>query len=435
MLSVDLTVVKKICDGTHLNRCKKGCEMANNKLKDAQVRQALAREKLYKLTDGDGMYLLVDTKGGKYWRMDYRFADKRKTLALGAYPDVSLEKARKLREKAREQLRDGIDPCEVRKVDKLIAAHRAATSFEAVAREWHREFSATWSASNAYKNLRILEINAFPWIGARVLNDVTAPELLAVLRRYKDRGCADGAHRLRQVAGMVFRYGIRTGRCERDISADLKGALPAKKQTHYAAITEPTMFGALLRDVWGYQGAFSTCCAFKLSVLFGLRPGELRRLEWNEVDLSGRLVSIPLGKMKARRVHVVPLAEQAVAILEDLKALTGAGVYCFPGLQNHDRPMSENTINAALRRIGYDTQSDQSAHGFRSSFSTMAHGSGLFRPEVVEIQLAHKHGDAVRLAYDRGDFLEERRKLMTWWANECDRMRTGAEIISLNSAA
>lgn len=408
--------------------------MANNKLKDIQVRQALAREKPYKLSDGDGMYLLVDTKVGKYWRMDYRFAEKRKTLALGAYPDVSLEKARKAREVAREQLRNGIDPSEVRKVNKLTAAHRAATSFEAVAREWHLEFSATWSASNAYKNLRILEINAFPWIGARVLKEVTAPELLAVLRRYKDRGCTDGAQRLRQVAGMVFRYGIRTGRCERDISADLKGALPTKRKTHYAAITDPKMFGALLRDVWGYQGAFSTCSAFKLSALFGLRPGELRKLEWGEVDFEGRLVSIPLVKMKARRLHVVPLANQALVILDDLKALTGSGKYCFPGLQNHDRPMCENTINAALRRLGYDTQSDQSAHGFRSSFSTMAHGSGLWRPEVVEMQLAHRHGDETRLAYDRGDFIDERRKLMAWWADECDKMRTGAEVISINAA-
>lgn len=409
--------------------------MATNKLTDPEVRQAIAGDKPRKLTDGDGMYLLVDTHGGKYWRMDYRFSDKRKTLSLGPYPDVTIKNARKSREDAREHLRNGIDPGELRKVRKLTAAHRSATNFEAVAREWHIEFSSAWSASNAYKNLRILEINAFPWIGARAINEVTAPELLAVLRRYKDRGCSDGAHRLRQVAGMVFRYGIRTGRCERDISVDLKGALPAKKQTHYAATTDPKLFGALLRDVWGYQGAFSTCSAFKLSVLFGLRPGELRQLEWDEVDLMERLVTIPFGKMKARRLHVVPLADQAISILEDLKPLTGSGKYCFPGLHSRGRPMCGNTINAALRRMGYDTQTDQSAHGFRSSFSTMAHGSGLFRAEVVEIQLAHKHGDAVRMAYDRGDFLEERRKLMTWWANECDSMRNGADVTTINQAA
>ncbi len=409
--------------------------MATNKLKEIQAKQAKAGEKLYKLTDGDGMYLQVDTKGGKYWRLDYRFAEKRKTLALGAYPDISLEKARKEREKAREHLREGTDPGELRKVNKLTAAHRAAISFESVAREWHREFAPTWSEHNSYKNLRILEINAFPWIGDRPINEVTAPELLATLRRAKDRGLIDTAHRLRQTAGMVFRYGIQTGRCERDISLDLKGALPTKRKTHYAAITDSKSFGTLLRDVWGYQGAFSTCCAFKLSVLFGLRPGELRRLEWSEVDIDEKLICIPLGKMKARRVHVVPLAEQTLALLAELKALTGVGKYCFPGMQDRSRPMCENTINAALRRLGYDTQNDQSAHGFRSSFSTMAHGSGLFRPEVVEVQLAHKHGDAVRLAYDRGDFLDERRKLMAWWADRCDQMRNDAAVLNIVQAA
>lgn len=232
--------------------------MATNKLKEIQVKQAIAGEKAYKLTDGDGMYLLVDTKGGRYWRMDYRFAEKRKTLALGSYPDVTLEKARKAREKYRGQLREGVDPGELRKVNKLTAAHRAANSFEAVAREWHKEFAPTWSEHNAYKNLRILEINAFPWIGDRAISEVTAPELLAILRRAKDRGLLDTAHRLRQTAGAVFRYGIVTGRCDRDISQDLKGALPTKQKTHYAAITDPKLFGGLLRDVWGYQGAFAT---------------------------------------------------------------------------------------------------------------------------------------------------------------------------------
>lgn len=397
--------------------------MATDKLTAVQVEKAAPGEKSFKLYDGGGMYLLVDVKGGKYWRMDYRFAEKRKTLALGTYPEVKLQEARRARDQARGRLRSGDDPGEIRKLAKLTAAHRAQNTFEAVAREWHKEFSPTWTEHTRWKNLRILEVNAFPWIGKRVIGEVTAPELLAVLRRVKDRGLLDTAHRLRQTAGMVFRYGIVTGRCERDISLDLKGALPSKQQTHYAAITDPEKFGALLRDLWAYQGSFITCCALKLSVLFGLRPGELRSLEWSEVDTEQALIRIPLGKMKARRLHVVPLADQALAILAELKSLTGAGKYCFPGLQSHDRPMSENTVNAALRRLGYDTQSVQSAHGFRSSFSTLAHGSGLFRSEVVEVQLAHKHGDAVRLAYDRGDFLEERRRMMTWWSNECDRMR------------
>lgn len=409
--------------------------MATDKLTAVSIKQAKPAEKPYKMTDGGGMYLLVDAKGGKYWRLDYRFAEKRKTLALGAYPEISLEEARKARDKARQQLRQDVDPSELRKVSKLTAAHRAANSFEAVAREWHAEFSPEWTKHTQEKNLRIFEKNAFPWIGDRPIAEVTAPELLALIRRVKDRGYLDTAHRLRMTAGQVFRYGISTGRCERDISADLRGAIPTQRKKHYAAITDPEAFGKLLRDIWAYQGSLSTCCAFRLSALFGLRPGEIRNLEWSEVDTDGRLIRIPLGKMKARRLHVVPLADQALAILEELKPLTGEGKYCFPGLQSPDRPMSENTINAALRRLGYDTQSEQSAHGFRSSFSTMAHGSGLFRPEVVEVQLAHKHGDAVRLAYDRGDFLDERRKLMSWWAGQCDQMRRGAEVVPLGRVA
>ena len=409
--------------------------MATNKLKAKQVELAKPGEKPYKLTDGDGMHLLVDTKGGRYWRLDYRFAEKRKTLALGPYPDVSLEEARKARDVARKHLRDGQDPSEVRKIGKLTKEHREATSFEAVAREWHREFSPSWTAHTQNKNIRILELNAFPWVGERTIAEVTAPELLACIRRVKERGLMDTAHRLREVSGQVFRYAIQTGRAERDVAGDLRGAIPPKGKKNFPAITQPKEFGKLLRAIWSYKGLFHTCCAFKLSALFGLRPGEIRSLEWSEIDNEERLIRIPLGKMKARRTHVVPLTDQALAIIEELRPLTGRGKYCFPGMRDHSKPMSENTIGTALRRMGYDTKSEHTAHGFRSSFSTISHGSGLFRPEVIEVQLAHKHGDAVRLAYDRGDFLEERRKLMTWWADECDKMRLGAEVISINQAA
>lgn len=409
--------------------------MSIGKLTAVAVKNAKPSDKPIKLTDGGGMFLLVDPKGGKYWRLAYRFAGKQKTLALGTSPEVSLEAARKARDQAREQLRDGVDPGMMRKVGKLTARHKAENNFEAVAREWHGKFKPTWTAHTAEKNLRILELNAFPWIGSRPIEDIKAPEVLAVLRRAEDRGLLDTAHRLRQTIGQAFRYGIATGRCERDIAADLKGAVPPRTQKHHAAITDPAAFGALLRDIWAYKGSLSTCIAFRLSALFGLRPGEIRNLEWSEVDADNRMIRIPLGKMKARRLHSVPLADQALAMLEELRPLTGHGKFCFPGMQNRDRPMSENTINAALRRLGYDTQCEQSAHGFRSSFSTMAHGSGLFRPEVVEVQLAHKHGDATRLAYDRGDFWDERCRLMTWWADQCDQMRQGAEVIQLSSAA
>lgn len=409
--------------------------MTTGTLSAVAVKNAKAKEQPYKLSDGGGMFLLVDARGGKYWRLAYRFAGKQKTLALGVYPEVTLEKARQARDRAREQLRDGTDPGMVRKVDKLTARHSAENNFEAVAREWHGKFSPDWTAHTINKNIRILEINAFPWLGGRAIDEIKAPELLAVLRRVEERGLMDTAHRLRHTCGQVFRYGIATGRCERDLAADLRGAIPPRRQKNMAAIVDPKVFGELLRDIWGYQGTLTTCSAFRLSALFGLRPGEVRNLEWSEVDLVSKLIRIPLGKMKARRLHVVPLADQAAAILEDLKPLTGEGRYCFPGMHSRDRPMSENTINAALRRMGYDTKTEHTAHGFRSSFSTMAHGSSLFRPEVVEVQLAHKHGDATRLAYDRGDFLEERRALMSWWANQCDQMRQGAEIIKLRGDA
>ena len=369
------------------------------------------------------MYLLVDTKGSRYWRLDYRYADKRKTLALGTFPTISLEEARRARDEARKIIREGSDPGQIRKINQLTKSVRDATSFEAIAREWHKEFSPKWTPHTQNKNIRILEANAFPWIGDRPIAEIAVPELLACIRRVRDRGYIDTAHRLREVAGQVFRYGIQTARCERNIAIDLRGALPPKGKKNFAAITNEKEFGKLLQAIWSYKGLFHTCCAFKLSALFGLRPGEIRQLEWSEIDFDERLIRIPVIKMKARRLHVVPLSPQTLSILEELQPLTGHGKYCFPGMRDHDKPMSENTICHALRRMGYDTQSEHTAHGFRSSFSTMAHGSSLFRPEVVEVQLAHKHGDAVRLAYDRGDFLEERRKLMNWWADKCDQMR------------
>lgn len=279
--------------------------MATNKLTTVKINQAKPGEKAQKLADGGGMYLLLDTKGGKYWRLDYRFAEKRKTLALGTFPEVSLEEARRARDAARKQIAGGIDPSAARKVDKLTAAHRANNTFEAVAREWHKEFSPTWTKHTQEKNLRIFVVYAFPWIGNRPISEVTAPELLAIIRRVKELGYLDTAHRLRMTAGQVFRYGISTGRCERDISGDLRGAIPPQRKKHYAAITDPAEFGKLLRDIWAYQGSLITCSAFRLSALFGLRPGEVRNLEWSEVDLAARLIRIPLGKMKADRKSVV----------------------------------------------------------------------------------------------------------------------------------
>ena len=408
--------------------------MSVGALSAVAVKHAKPGEKPRKLFDGGGMFLLVDPGGGKYWRLAYRFAGKQKTLALGTYPEVSLEQARKARDQARERLRAGDDPGMLRKIQKLTAHHQSVNSFEAVSREWHGKFTPTWTTRTAEKNIRILELNAFPWIGNSPIGEIKAVDFLAVLRRVEERGLLDSAHRLRMVAGMVFRYAVATGRAERDPTQDLRGALPSHTKRHMPAVTDTKQFGGLLRDIWSYKGSFVTCCALRLSALSGLRPGEIRVLEWSEVDLDEKLIRIPMGKMKARRSHLVPLADQAVEIIKELQPLTGGGRYCFPGMHNRERPMSENTVNLALRRMGY-AGDEATAHGFRSSFSTICHGSGMWRPEVVEVQLAHKHGDATRLAYDRGDFLDERRRLMTWWANECDRMRQGAKVIELPKSA
>lgn len=405
-------------------------------LTDVQIRNTKPQDKPYKLTDGGGLYLLIHPSGGKRWRWKYYLHGKEKLLAIGTYPDVTIAEARRKRDDARELLKNDIDPSQQKQIDKLTSKVKAENSFEAVAREWYAKYSRTVEAETAERNLRILELNIFPWLGDRPIAEVAAPELLAVLRRAESRGILETAHRARALVSKVFRYGIATGSCERDAAEDLKGALTPRQKESFAAITDPMLFGRLLRDIWGYQGAFATCVALRLSALFGLRPGELRGLEWSEVDTGeNALIRIPMGRMKKRRMHVVPLSRQACELLEELRPLTGHSQLCFPGVTDHSRPMSENTINAALRRLGYSTKEEHTGHGFRSSFSTMAHGSGLWRREVVEVQLSHKHGSEVELTYDRGDYLEERRQMMQWWSGECDRMRTGAEVIPLRTAS
>ena len=411
-----------------------------NKLSDLDCRNARPDpegKKDVRLADGGSLFLVIKPYGGKLWHFRYRFGGANpKPFSIGTYPDVSLKEAREKRDEAKKLIERGIDPNQQKKLDKLASKVRVENSFESVAREWHGKHVATWAESTAERNLRLLEVNVFPWLGQRPIAEIKPIELLAVMERAEHRGVLETAHRIRSLAGQVFRYGVARCLCERDTAADLRGALTPRQKENFAAITDPVKFGQLLRDIWAYQGAFATCVAFRLSALFGLRPGELRQLEWADVDTGERaMILIPLGKIKARRMHLVPLSGQAIALLEELRPLTGQGRYCFPGMQNHDRPMSENTINAALRRMGYDTKQEQCAHGFRSSFSTLANGSELWRKEVIEVQLAHKHGNEVELTYNRGDYMKERRRLMQWWSDECDRLRTGAEVIPLRTAS
>lgn len=400
-------------------------------LTDTAVRNAKGREKAFKMADERGLYLLVNA-AGKYWRYDYRFAGKRKTLALGVYPDVSLGKARERRDDARKKLADEIDPGIHRKAQRAAAVDRAANSFETIAREWHAKYAPTWSEVHADRILRRLEVDVFPWIGGRPIAEIAAKELLAVLRRIESRGALETAHRAHQNCSQVFRYAVATGRAERDPSADLRGALPPAKATHHASITDPKAVGELLRAISGYGGSFIAKCALRLAPLVFVRPGELRKGEWTEIDLDGAEWRIPAERMKMRAPHVVPLSTQAVTVLRELHALTGGGRHVFPGARGNDRPMSENTVNAALRRLNYG--SDQmTGHGFRSMASTMLNEAGWNR-DAIERQLAHAERDEVRAAYNYAEHLPERRRMMQAWADYLSGLEAGADVIPLRRA-
>jgi integrase len=399
-------------------------------LSDTRIRNIKPREKPYKLADEKGMYLLVAPNGGCYWRMDYRTNGKRKTLALGVYPDVSLKDARDKRDEARKLLANGTDPGETRKAQKAARAEDANT-FEAVAREWFAKFSPNWVASHSDKIIRRLERDVFPWIGGRPIRDVSAPELLTVLRRIEDRGALETAHRAMQNCGQVFRYAIATGRAERDSSADLRGALPPVKERHYAAITDPKAIGELLCAIEGYRGSFVTRCALQLAPLIFLRPGELRKAEWVEFNLNAAEWNIPAGRMKMKDPHLVPLSRQACAILYELYPLTSFGRYVFPGARTNGRPMSENTVNAALRRLGFG-KDEMTGHGFRAIARTILDETLEFRIDWIEHQLAHVVKDPNGRAYNRTAHLEGRRKMLQAWADYLDALKTGADVIPIH---
>ena len=400
-------------------------------LTDVKVRNARPTAKPYKFADERGLYLLIN-QVGKYWRFDYRFAGKRKTLALGTYPDVSLSGARSKLNDARKLLANDVDPSEYRKVQKATTIERAASSFEAVAREWIAKFAPNWSPAHGEKITTRFERDVFPWMGGRPISEVTAPLLLTVVRRIESRGATETAHRALQSCGQVMRYAVATGRAERDPSADLRGCLPPVNERHHASITEPKKIGELLRAIEGYTGSLATRCALILAPLTFVRPGELRHAEWSEFDLANAEWRIPAEKMKMRAQHIVPLSTQAVAILNELQPLTGAGRYVFPGARTNGRPMSENTVNAALRRLGYSND-DMTGHGFRSMASTLLNEQGWNR-DAIERQLAHAERDSVRAAYNYAEHLPERRKMMQAWANYLDGLKVGATVVNIKTA-
>lgn len=387
-----------------------------------------------RLSDGAGLYLLLFVNGGSHgWRLDYSIHGRRKTLSLGTYPEVSLSEARHKAAAARALVRQGTDPSEVRKqgrqtlrrqqvIERLVAAGQPIPeSFEAVAREWYAKHEGGWAASHREKVIRRLERDVFPWIGARPIAGITPPDLLQILKRVEQRGAIETTHRVHQNCSQVFRYAVACGHMESDPSRDLRGALAPWRPIHYPTLTDPRRVGQLLRDIDAYEGGLITRCAMKLAPLLFVRPGELRRAEWSEINLDAAEWRIPAAKMKARALHIVPLAPQAIAVLAELKPLTGAGRWVFPGVRTNGEPMSENTINAALRRMGYD-RSTLTAHGFRGMASTMLHEFG-WPSDVIERQLSHAERNSVKAAYNHAEHLPERRKMMAAWADYLDRLR------------
>lgn len=401
-------------------------------LSDVQIRNAKPAEKPLRFFDGGGMYLEVSPTGGKLWRLKYRFEGKEKRLSFGAYPAVGLREARDKREDARKQLAQGIDPAAQKKAMKAAKAERNANSFEMIGREWFDKFKPTRTAGHTSKIIARLERDIFPWLGGKPIATITAPDVLAVLRRIESRGAIETAHRAKGDISQIMRFAIATGRAERDPCPDLKGALTPSIPKHFAAILEPKEVAAFLRTMDGYTGTLVVRIALKLAPLLFCRPGELRHMKWSEVDLE--MAEWRYTTSKTKTDHLVPLACQAVEALRELEPLTGRHKYVFAG-NDPTRPMSGNTINAALRRMGFDTKKEITGHGFRAMARTILAEQLHAKPEIIEHQLAHKVADPLGGAYNRTKFLRERKEMMQQWADYLDKLKTGADVINLKHQA
>jgi len=419
----------------------------------AALKAAVETGKTGKLSDGGGLHLETRPTGAGWWRLRYRFGGKEGMLSLGVYPEVPLKLARERRDDARKLIAAGVDPSQARKLDKASQAAAAEAqalaaaglpvpgTFEHAAREWHAYMAPNWSTGHAVKVLALLVNDLFPFIGARHLGELTAPELLKQARRVEARGATETAYRALKVAGAVFRHGVQNGYCESDPTRDLRGAVVLPVAEHRAAVTDPLKLGELLRAIQTYQGTPIVRAALSLAPLVFLRPGELRKAEWSEFDLDGAVWTIPAERMKGRLKakltgpdHVVPLAPQAVAILRELQPLTGAGRYVFPNPLTPDRPLSDNGVLSALRRMGFGKE-EVTGHGFRATARTIAAERLGIKPEVIEAQLAHRVPDALGRAYNRTLFLEQRKDLMGKWADYLDRLRDGGQVIALPGRA
>ncbi|ANK12120.1 tyrosine-type recombinase/integrase [Erythrobacter neustonensis] len=404
-------------------------------LTDVAIRNAKPRAKPYKVGDTLGLFLLVQPSGGKLWRVKYRIDGKEKKLAIGIYPQVGLAEARRRRDAARELVAAGKDPGREKQREKVRSRIQAETTFDAIAAEFcqkrRRDGQKAWAVSTATRSEYLLSLLKGS-IGKLPITDIEPADVLIAVRKIERKGQLESARRTLQLAGAVFRYAVATARLASDPTRDLRGALTAPTVTHYGAIIDPARVGELMRAIDGYEGQPITKLAMQLAPHVFVRPGELRHAEWNEFDFEGALWTIPAGKTKMRKDHLVPLSRQTIAILKDLHALTGPDGYVFPSIRSRKRPMSDNTINAGLRRLGYSTD-EMTAHGFRAMASTLLNESGKWHPDAIERALAHGDSDRVRAAYHRGAHWKERVAMAQWWSDHLDQLRKGAEIVPIKA--
>lgn len=402
------------------------------KLSDTAIKNAKPSEKPMKMSDGGGLYLEISPKGGKYWRQKYRFQGKEKRLAHGVYPDVSLKMARERCGEARRLLAEGVDPGVHKKRLKELEKEKNSNTFEAIAIEWHDKQSHVWTERHAHYVLKRLELNIFPWLGNKPIADITAKEILTAIRRIEEKGALHTAHRALSSCSQVFRYAVATGKVPTDPCRDLRGALLPEKVQHRAAIIDPIKVGGLLRAIEGYEGSMVVKSAMKLAPLVFVRPGELRQAKWENIDLEQAEWRFTVTKTKSP--HIVPLSRQAIEILEEIKQVTGKGLYVFPSLRSVKRPMSDNAVLVAFRTMGISKE-EMSGHGFRAMARTLLDEVLGFRPDFIEHQLAHAVKDPNGRAYNRTSHLEERKKMMQVWADYLEKLRDGADVIPLQKPA
>jgi len=405
-------------------------------LSDAKVKAATVPEgkKQVKLSDGGGLYLLVKP-AGKYWKLKYRFAGKEKTLSIGIYPSVSLKEARNKREVAKKLLEQNMDPSQSKQTDKRkAAAATLAATFKGVANEWLDKKTELWVATTLKHKQSDLNNHIFPWLGDMKITAIEPVDILSVCQRIENNGHNEAAHRAKMLCSQIMRYGVATGRLKSDPTRDLQGALAPVITKHRPCLKDSKEVGGLMRAIKEHTGTFIVHCALQLSPYLLLRPVELRKLEWTEIDLEAKTITIPAHKMKMKQIHIVPLSDQALALLEDIQPLTGRGKYVFHGARSIHRPMSDAAINAALRHMGYDTKEQHCAHGFRGMASTLLHEQG-FNSDHIERQLAHKEGNAIKAAYNHARHLPERTTMMQHYADYLDALRDGAKIIPIGRKA